>query len=124
MQSRTLLIVALLALSSGCYLFFGPPRSRIQGWVHSADDQTPLPRAEVCVFGLDTTCIRADANGRYSISLPEQSVWIRFRYGAAAPAASDTIHLRPPTRYTVNCAITSRLVLTDHPLPCQPVTGR
>jgi hypothetical protein len=124
MQSPTALIVALSTLGAGCYLFFGPPTSRVGGWVYDLDTQEPLPRAEVCAFGLDTICVRADGRGAYSMRLSEQTVVFRFRYGALPPAASDTIRLVPPQRYTVSCAISNRLVLSDRPVPCQPVRGR
>jgi hypothetical protein len=124
MQSRTVLIVALCALSAGCYLFFGPPRSRIRGLVYSVEQQAPLPRAEICALGLDTICVRADGKGRYSLSLPEQTIVLRFRFGALTPAASDSIRLLPPAPVTVNCALSSRLVLSERPVPCQPVPGQ
>jgi hypothetical protein len=124
MQSRTALIVALSTLGTGCYLFFGPPTSRVQGWIYAVETREPLPRAEVCAFGLDTVCVRADGRGRYSMRLSEQSVVFRFRYGALPPAASDTIRILPPQRYSVSCAITDRLLLSDRPVPCQPVPGR
>jgi hypothetical protein len=92
--------------------------------VYSLENQAPLPQAEVCAFGLDTTCVRTDSRGRYSLSLTEQTVVFRFRYGALQPAASDTIRVLPPQRYTVNCSITNRMIVSDQPVPCQPVPGR
>jgi hypothetical protein len=89
--------------------------------VYSIEDQAPLPQAEVCALGLDTTCVRADSKGRYSLSLPEQTLVLRFRFGALTAAGSDTIRLTPPQAYTVNCALSNRLVLSDNPVPCQPV---
>jgi len=124
MQSRTVLIVALSTLGAGCYLFFGPPTSRVQGWIYAVESQEPLPRAEVCAFGLDTLCVRADGQGHYSMRLTEQTVVFRFRYGALPPAASDTVRILPPQRYTVSCAISNRLVLSDQPVPCQPAPNR
>jgi hypothetical protein len=124
MQFRTILTVALVIPTAGCYLFFGPPRSRIQGWVYAGDLQTPLPRAEVCALGLDTVCVRADTRGHYSLSLTKQAVVFRFRFGSLQPAVSDTIHLDPPSPYAVNCALTDQLVLSDRPVPCQPVPGK
>jgi hypothetical protein len=124
MQCRTALVVALSTLGAGCYLFFGPPRSKIQGWIYSVEEQIPLSHAEVCALGWDTTCVRADAKGHYSFSLTEQTIVLRFRFGALTPAASDSIRISPPSPYTVNCALSNRLVLSDRPVACQPVPGR
>jgi hypothetical protein len=92
--------------------------------VYSAELQTPLPQAEICAMGIDTICVRADRAGHYSFSLTEQTVVLRFRYGALPPAASDTIQIVPPQPYTLNCALSDRLILSDKPVPCQPVPGR
>jgi hypothetical protein len=75
-------------------------------------------------MGLDTVCVRADGKGHYSLSLTQQTVVFRFRYGALSPAASDTINIVPPQRYTLSCALTDRLILSDQPVACQPVPGR
>lgn len=125
MQSPTLLVLALTFLGSGCALLgFGPPTSRIVGWVYSLEGEVPLPRADVCALGRDTTCVRADGKGRYALKLTAQTVVLRFRYGSLPPAESDSIHLRPPQGYTVNCALTNRLVLSDRAVACQPVAAR
>jgi hypothetical protein len=124
MQSRTALIVALSVLGAGCMLFFGPPTSRVQGWAYAFEEQVPLPQAEVCALGLDTLCVRADGRGHYSMRLTEQTAVFRFRYGALAPAASDTVRIVPPQGYTINCALSNRMVLSDQPVACQPVQGR
>ena len=112
---------ALIAV--GCTLF-GPPTTLIEGWIYAVDERRPLPRAEVCAFGIDTTCVRANAEGHYRIRIEDQIVVLRFRYGSLPPAASDTLRIVPPGRLTVNCGLTSRLVLTDNALPCQPVPER
>lgn len=124
MQSRTGLVLAITLLGSACaFRVFGPARSRVEGWVYTIEDARPLPQAEVCAMGLDTACVRADQRGHYQVHLTEQTVVFRFRYGALAVAVSDSLVVLPPARYTVNCALTSRMVLSDHPIPCQPVPG-
>lgn len=125
MQSRTLLVLALSLPSSGCALLgFGPPTARVEGWVYALEDQVPLPRADVCALGTDTVCIRADRAGHYSMRLTEQQVVFRFRYGPLGPAVSEPMHLVAPGRYTVNCALSNRMLVSDQPVPCQPVAGR
>jgi len=120
-----LLFPAVAIAAAGCALLgFGPKLSRIEGWAVAADDQAPLPQAEVCSFGQDTICVRADSKGRYSLYLTAQTVWLRFRWGTLPLAVTDTIQVVPPQKYTVSCALSGRLVLAEHPQPCQPVTGR
>jgi hypothetical protein len=124
MRARALVVPAILLAAIGCALLgFGPVTSVIQGWAVSASDQRPLPQAEVCAFGLDTICVRADRHGKYSLRLTEQTVWLRFRWGSLPMAMSDTLRVTPPQKYTVSCGLTDRLVLSERPLPCQPVTG-
>ena len=121
MQSRFLLALAATAMVSGCALLgFGPKTSLIEGHVYLADDGSLVPHAEVCAFGLDTACVRADAQGRYSMRRTEQTIVLRFRAGQLTPAVSDTLRVAPPGRITVDCAISGRLVISDRPLPCQP----
>lgn len=125
MQPRLPLALGASLLLAGCALLgFGPETSVIDGWVYSAERQEPLPRAEVCAFGVDTVCVRADRQGHYRVRLGAQTLVLRFRFGSLPPAMSDTVHVIPPAPLTVNCALTSRLVVTDHALPCQPVAGR
>jgi hypothetical protein len=96
----------------------------VEGWVYSAESQAPLPSAEVCALGLDTLCVRADHEGHYSVRLTEQTLVLRFRYGALTPAASDSLRITPPATFTVSCALSGRLVVSDRPVPCRPVPGR
>ena len=125
MQSRLLLALAATTVLSACaFLGFGPPTSVIQGVVFLAEDGGVVPHAEVCAFGLDTTCVRADATGHYQLRRTEQTLVLRFRAGQLIPAVSDTIRLAPPESYTVDCAISTRLVISDRPIPCQPAPAR
>jgi hypothetical protein len=125
MRARPAVIVASALLASGCALLgFGPKTSLIQGMAVAADDQQPLPQAEVCSFGQDTVCVRADRHGRYRLRLKAQTVWLRFRWGSWPMAMSDTLALEPPQSYTVSCALSNLLVLSERPQPCQPVVDR
>jgi hypothetical protein len=125
MQSRVLLALAASATVTGCALLgFGPKTAVVEGTVYFADDGRPIPHAEVCAFGLDTTCVRADGKGRYRMRRTEQTVSLRFRAGQLPPAASDSVRMVPPGHYRVDCAISGRLVISDRPQPCQAAPTR
>jgi len=113
-----------LALTGCALLGFGPPTGIVEGTVFAAEAGTPIPHAEVCAFGTDTICVRADAEGAYRVRLAEQTVVLRFRSGQLPPAASDSLHVAPSGRFRVDCGISGRLVISDRPLPCQPPPGR
>jgi hypothetical protein len=125
MHSRYLFALALTSAVTGCALLgFGPKTALVEGTVYLADDGTPVPHAEVCAFGLDTTCVRADEAGHYRMRRTEQTVTLRFRVGQLPPAASDSLRVVPPGRYQVDCAVSSRLVISDRPQPCHPAPKR
>jgi hypothetical protein len=125
MQFRFALALAASVTASGCALLgFGPPVAVVEGSVLLAEDMTPLGQAEVCAFGIDTTCVRADQRGRYRLRLTAQTIALRFRAGNLTPATSDTLRLVPPERYTLDCAISGRLVISDRPVPCQRPPAR
>lgn len=125
MQSRFLLALAATTALTGCALLgFGPKTATVEGMVYLADDGSLIPHAEVCAFGLDTLCVRADENGRYRMRRTEQTVSLRFRAGQLPPAVSDTVRLVPPGRYQMDCAISGRLVISDRPQRCQPAPAR
>jgi hypothetical protein len=122
---RHFALAGLTAALAGCALLgFGPPTGIVEGQVFSAGSGAPIPHAEVCVFGMDTTCVRADSRGQYRVRLPEQIIVLRFRAGQLPPAGSDTLHVTLASRITVDCGISERLVITDRLLPCQPRPGR
>jgi hypothetical protein len=124
-SSRRLALVSLSIALSGCALLgFGPPTGLVEGDVFLVESGEPIPHAEVCVFGMDTTCVRANEQGHYQVRLPEQTISLRFRSGQLTPAASDTLRVTPPGRYQVDCGISGRLVISDRPLRCQPLPGR
>jgi hypothetical protein len=126
MQWSPRLVLAGLSMAlAGCALLgFGPPTGIVEGSVFTAEAGTPIPHAEVCVFGADTVCVRANNEGRYRVRIPEQTVVVRFRSGQLTPAASDSLHVAAAGRYRVDCGISGRLVISDRPLPCQPPPGR
>lgn len=125
MRSRFLVVwTAALALSGCALLGFGPETAVVEGTVYLADDGSTIPHAEVCAFGLDTTCVRADARGSYRMHRVAQTVSLRFRAGQLHPAISDSLQLVPPGRYRIDCAISGRMIISDRPQPCQPAPAR
>lgn len=126
MQLPQRLALAGLSLAvTGCALLgFGPPTGVVEGNVFSAEAGTPIAHAEVCAFGMDTICVRANDDGRYRVRLAAQTVVLRFRSGRLTPAASDSLHVTASGRFRVDCGISGRLVISDRPLPCQPPRGR
>jgi len=84
----------------------------LSGSVVAFETGEPIPHAEVCVFGSDTTCVRADARGRYHARVRPGTVTVRFRSAGmplafvrdVAVAAGDT---------QVSCAMSGRLSLAD-----------
>jgi hypothetical protein len=122
---RHLALAGIAVALGGCALLgFGPPSGIVEGNVFFAESGAPIPFAEVCAFGLDTTCVRADSRGHYRVRLPVQTTVLRFRSGQLPPAGSDTLRVNEGDRLTVDCGIAGRLVISDRPLPCQPPPNR
>ena len=110
------------AATGGCALLgFGPPTGVVEGWVQQAPSYAPAGYAEVCVYGADTVCTRADRNGHYRVRLTEQTVWLRFRLGSQHPHRSEAFPILVGSRIQVNCALADRLVVSPDPVPCLPV---
>jgi hypothetical protein len=124
MQSVSWLALAATVGLTGCALLgFGPPSSIIEGTAYLVEDGSTLPYTEVCAFGLDTTCIRADDAGHYRMRRTEQTLALRFRAGQMT-AITDTLRIVPPGRYQIDCAISGRLVISEQPPPCLPGPAR
>lgn len=117
---RPLLPVLLPALAGCALLGFGPPTGTIQGTVQQAPSYLPAPFAEVCVFGADTVCVRADRDGHYKLRLTEQAFWIRFRFGNQHPHQSASLRITVGQTLEVNCALVDRVILNDDPVACLP----
>jgi len=122
---RHLALAGISMALGGCALLgFGPPSGVVEGDVFFAESGAPIPHAEICAFGLDTTCVRADSRGHYRVRLAEQTTVLRFRAGQLPPAGSDTLRVNRGDLLKVDCGIAGRLVISDRPLPCQPPPNR
>jgi hypothetical protein len=116
----------LVACVPGGPIYVGPPIVNLQGVVYSIEDRTPLPGAEVCVFGADTVCIAADQRGRYAAYVRDRQllegghVRVRFRLTGLRPAFADLDSLAPGDQITLDCAISTRMTLGTDPVPCLP----
>lgn len=83
----------------------------------------PIPSAEVCVLGADTSCVRADARGRYRLRVLAGTVTVRFRTPGSRPALVRGVMLEQGSNVHVSCAMSSRISLTDE-AACLPVPDR
>lgn len=119
-------VAALAACVPGSPIYFGPPIITIEGTVFAFETQEPIPNAEVCAFGADTTCVQADRTGRYRLALAVEHVdergelTLRFRIGGIRPAVTTVEHLEPGTVTAVSCAISTRMSLSREPTACLP----
>ncbi|MFQ5551726.1 MAG: carboxypeptidase-like regulatory domain-containing protein [Gemmatimonadales bacterium] len=123
MQLRKLLILGAFLLAGcmpGTLIYLGPEFATVRGAVFSLEGHTPLPGAEVCLYGSDTTCVRANDNGEYRIFLArEETVTLRYRVAGARPAVIMGIHLTPPEVVILNCTLSTRLTLSTEPGACR-----
>ena len=125
MQFRIPLTLATLAAAAACVpgspIYFGPPLSTLEGRVFDAETATPIARAEICIFGADTSCLRATEDGAYQFKVFEQIVSVRFRSSGFSTAMVDTVRLVTDSLVVVDCALTSRVVVSNRPVRCLPI---
>ncbi len=124
MQCRTLLVLAALWASPACWsqgrLGRTGPQATLDGSVIAFETGVPIPHAEVCVYGADTTCVRADAAGRYRARVNPGIVTVRFRVPGLPLAVARDVSAAPGAPTHVSCALSGRLALADE-TPCLPV---
>jgi hypothetical protein len=124
--------VALTALLAACVpsspIYLGPPAVILEGTVVALETRAPLASTEVCVFGSDTLCVAADAQGNYRAAFFEQvlleggAVTVRFR-PSGFPTAIARLDSLVPGRAAirVDCAISERVTLSREPTACLPL---
>lgn len=116
------MVLAAAGWTAGCYrgglMGTRVPAAILEGWVFSFEDAAPLAHAEVCVFGTDTSCVRADARGHYRTRVPAESVSVRFRTAGLPPATSPRIDLTSGERRRLDCAISDRVPVGPEPSAC------
>lgn len=104
-------------------IYFGEPVSTIRGTVFSLEDGATLARAEVCVFGSDTTCVRADDQGVYMVAWEyDEKVNIRFRITGVRPAMVEALEVVQGEIHAVDCRLSTRLSLATTPGSCHVST--
>ena len=127
MQCRTLLLLTALGSSTACWaqgtLSRTGPLAILDGAVIAFETGDPVPRAEVCVFGGDTTCVRADPSGRYRTRVPAGTVTVRFRTPGLPLAVVRDVELTPGATVHLSCAMSGRLSLAEE-IACLPVASR
>ena len=126
---RTLTVAAaglvICACVPGGPIYLGPPVVTLRGTVYSTESGAPIPRAEVCVFGADTTCIAGERDGTYRAQIKESqllhgAVQVRFRVSGLRPAIASLDSLTPGDKVTLHCSISTRMSLGTDPIPCGP----
>lgn len=124
MQCRTLLALATLGSSTACWAQgrFGQPVSvaTLDGRVIAFETGEPIPHVEVCVFGSDTTCVRADAGGRYRARVTPGTVTVRFRTPGLPLAVVRSLEVLAGQSASVSCAMSGRIGLREE-TACLPV---
>lgn len=128
---RWIVLVTGVAVFPACVpgnpVYFGPPVVTLEGDVAVFETGQPLPETEVCVFGADTVCLKADSKGHYWTQIREQTllehgaVTVRFRAPGLPLAVAELRDLTPGQKSTADCAISDRVTLAGGPLPCRPI---
>lgn len=125
MRIRYWLILAASLGIAGCTFARGfkgvlaPATQEVSGVVYLASTNKPIPYAEVCAFGADTTCDRADGKGHYSLFIVPQVVTLRFRYNTNSPPGLLTnVSVTSAKPVVANCALSDRVSLNLTPVPC------
>jgi len=125
------LTLALAATITACVpgspVYFGPPLVILVGDVQLFEERQPVPMAEVCVFGTDTLCVASDQHGAYRAEMREEmllegrSLTVRFRVQGLPSALAELRDLETGDPTRVDCAISTRLTLSDRPVACLPI---
>ena len=98
-----------------------------EGVVYVFEERVPIPQAEVCLFGTDTLCVRADDKGHYwmstygSMVMDDSTVVLRFRIDGVQPAYSTQVGMTDDEKRMVNCAISNRMTLSNQRRTCLPI---
>lgn len=123
-MTRPARYLALLATLGLCACGFRglnkPVAAQVNGHVYLAETGKPIPQAEVCAFGEDTTCVRANDNGFYRLYLTAQTVTLRFRFSRLAPPGLlHDVHVGTNST-SIDCTLTNRPSASGQPIPCLP----
>jgi hypothetical protein len=95
----------------------------LNGRVIAFETGEPIPHVEVCVFGSDTTCVRADAHGRYRARVKSGKVTVRFRTPGLPLAVVRNVEVTAGEPALISCAMTGRIGLTEE-TACLPVPSQ
>ena len=123
MRLRIAAVMGVAALAWTCVpggpIYIGEPVGTIRGTVFSLEDGATLARAEVCVFGSDTTCVRADDKGVYMVAWEyDEKVNVRFRITGVRPAMVEALEVVRGEIYAVDCRLSTRVSLATTPGSC------
>jgi hypothetical protein len=120
-------IVAASACVPGSPVYVGPYAVvTFEGNIYVFETREPAGLAEVCAFGADTTCIRADEKGHYWMQIRAEilgdsgEVTLRFLAQGMHPAAVHLSDLEVDSKTFVDCSISNRASLSSEPRACLP----
>lgn len=123
MLLRTILIlsgtVAAAACVPGSPIYLGAGFATIHGTLFALEDMSPIPGAEVCMFGADTTCVRTELDGTYKAFVTDSTINISFRLPRARPAVIEGVQVYFDETYEINCVMSTRLTLSTDPGSCR-----
>ena len=126
--ASTLAALAFAACVPGSPVYIGKADTvTFEGEVYAFEDRVPVPQAEVCLFGTDTLCVRADNKGHYwmstygSMVMDDSTVVLRFRIQGGQPAYSTQVGMTDDEKREVSCAISNRVTLSNQPRACLPI---
>lgn len=123
MQPRLRLALATFASAWACVpggpIYFGPPVGTIRGAVFSLEDNQAVPNSEICVLGSDTTCVRANGEGKYDVKwATKEKVDVRFRIPGVRPALVEDVEVVLGEVVVVDCVLSTRVSLSTAPGAC------
>ena len=124
-------LVAVVAAAAACVpgspLYVGPYAVvTFEGDVFVFETRQPAGLAEVCAFGTDTTCIRANEKGHYWMQIraeilgEEGRVTLRFRVQGMDPSEVRLSNVEVDSKTIVDCSVSNRVSFSDEPRACLP----
>jgi hypothetical protein len=120
---KILIILAVPALAAcvpGSPIYIGAGFANIRGTLFALEDMQPIPGAEVCIFGSDTTCVRTGPDGNYRTTPTKPGiVTIRFRLTGARPAAIEGFEIFLNQDYQIDCVMSTRMTLSTETGSCR-----
>ena len=128
---RRLLVMVTALTAPACVpgspVYMGAdPVVTFEGEVYVFETREPAGLAEVCAFGADTLCVRANERGHYWLQVRAQilleggEMTLRFRVPGMHPSAARLSEVEADSKTTVSCSISNRASFSMEPRACLP----